>query len=147
MPSSRKSPKKRSSLAQVHPEIRRVLPLIFRDLRDEEGIDARVVSSFRSLAEQRKLHDAYVRGRGGRAAPPGSSAHNFGLAVDVNLARAGKALDAFSREGRRAYAALHDVAARYGLANIMKDAPDDPFHLQAPNWRRYTDWKRKGRSR
>lgn len=44
-----------------------------------------VLSGFRSDAEQKVLWEAY-RFRGGpRAAPPGRSAHNAGLAVDVVL--------------------------------------------------------------
>lgn len=44
-----------------------------------------VLSGFRGDDEQRALWEAY-RFRGGpRAAPPGLSAHNYGLAVDVVL--------------------------------------------------------------
>lgn len=44
-----------------------------------------VVSGYRSLEEQAKLWDAYRLRGGAKAAPPGSSAHNYGLAVDVVL--------------------------------------------------------------
>lgn len=37
---------------------------------------------YRSLALQNELYDKYIRG-GPKAAPPGKSAHNFGLAVDL----------------------------------------------------------------
>ena len=43
-----------------------------------------VVYGLRSLALQKELYDKYVAG-GPRAAPPGRSAHNFGLAIDVVL--------------------------------------------------------------
>lgn len=43
-----------------------------------------VTSGFRSLADQTALYAAYRAG-GPRAAPPGRSAHNFGLAIDVVL--------------------------------------------------------------
>ena len=43
-----------------------------------------VVSGHRSLAEQQELYDKYLAG-GPKAAPPGRSAHNFGMAVDVVL--------------------------------------------------------------
>lgn len=43
-----------------------------------------VTFGFRSLAEQALLWDKYQAG-GPRAAPPGKSAHNYGLAVDVVL--------------------------------------------------------------
>jgi hypothetical protein len=43
-----------------------------------------VVSGYRSIPEQIALYKKYQAG-GPRAAPPGRSAHNFGLAVDVVL--------------------------------------------------------------
>ncbi len=43
-----------------------------------------VTHGYRSLAEQAELWAHYQRG-GPKAAPPGRSAHNFGLAVDVVL--------------------------------------------------------------
>jgi hypothetical protein len=43
-----------------------------------------VTHGFRSLAEQNALWLAYQAG-GPKAAPPGKSAHNYGLAVDVAL--------------------------------------------------------------
>lgn len=44
-----------------------------------------VLSGFRSMEEQRVLWEAYRFHHGPRAAPPGRSAHNYGLAVDVVL--------------------------------------------------------------
>lgn len=41
-----------------------------------------VLSGLRSLSAQKVLHDKHLAG-GPRAAPPGSSAHNYGLAIDV----------------------------------------------------------------
>jgi len=121
----------------LHRELARVAPLITRDATAEIGYPTRVVSSGRSLAEQRKLYAAYKRGTGGRAAPPGESAHNYGLAVDVVIYKPG--VDpwewATTFWGRRAYRKLHAIAERYGLESIVSSAPDDPFHLQAPNWR------------
>lgn len=43
-----------------------------------------VTHAHRSLAEQGELYRKYLAG-GPRAAPPGRSAHNFGLAIDVVL--------------------------------------------------------------
>lgn len=43
-----------------------------------------VCYAFRSIALQKELYDKHLAG-GPRAAPPGRSAHNFGLAVDVVL--------------------------------------------------------------
>lgn len=126
-------------MARLHPELRRVWPLIAVEFAEEDGDHYPVVvSTVRSSAEQARLHRLYKSGKGGRAAPPGSSAHEFGLALDVNIrdATTDRNVDAFSRKGRQLYAHLHEIARRYGLADIMAAAPDDPFHLQAPNWRR-----------
>lgn len=43
-----------------------------------------VTHAYRSNQEQGKLYQKYLAG-GPKAAPPGKSAHNFGLAVDVVL--------------------------------------------------------------
>lgn len=44
-----------------------------------------VLSTYRSMEEQRRLWENYKYRGGPRAAPPGRSAHNFGMAVDVVL--------------------------------------------------------------
>jgi len=128
-------------LANVHPWLMERVRETLADFREETGKRAFIVSGYRGLEQQRALYAAYQSGRGGRAAPAGSSAHNYGLAVDVNVA----GVQATSREGRRLYGALHRVAARYGLANIAAQAPDDPYHLQVPNWRRYVGRTVEGR--
>lgn len=43
-----------------------------------------VIQGWRSMAEQARLYEEHLRG-GPEAAPPGKSAHEFGLAVDVAL--------------------------------------------------------------
>lgn len=43
------------------------------------------LSGYRSMEEQRKLYDAYRLKLGPKAAPPGRSAHNYRLAIDVVL--------------------------------------------------------------
>jgi hypothetical protein len=48
------------------------------------GYSATYTSGYRSVAKQRQLYAAYRSGRSALpAAPPGSSEHNYGLAVDV----------------------------------------------------------------
>lgn len=136
-------------MARVHPEIMRVIPLILAELKETIGLRAQVVSGHRSLAQQRTLYAAYRRGTGGRAAPPGQSAHNFGLAIDVLIIPPKAdvtdkwAWATKSWAGRRAYRRLHSIARRYGLANIVAEAPDDPFHLQVPGWRNLVPLSRR----
>lgn len=127
----------------LHPELARVFPLIIRDFTRETGLRAQLVSSYRSIAQQRTLYAAYKRNGRDRAAPPGESAHNYGLAGDVLIIPSEKGVDKWAWatsgfRGRRAYRALHRVAKRYGLVSIVDTAPDDPFHLQVPGWRQYT---------
>ncbi len=45
------------------------------------GYEYKCYSGFRATDEQRKLYEAYLAG-GAKAAPPGLSAHNYGLAID-----------------------------------------------------------------
>ena len=92
------------------------------------NLDARIVSGFRSMSEQEALYRQgrtasevinRVRksGAGGAVtdAPPGSSAHNFGLAVDV--------------EGRDQRAVV-DLARAIGFGTVSWD----PAHIEWPNW-------------
>lgn len=46
------------------------------------GADYFAIYGHRSWAEQHQLHMRYLNGTGGRAAPAGLSAHNYGLALD-----------------------------------------------------------------
>lgn len=50
---------------------------------EESGQTPRITSAFRSREQQQALYDAYKAGRGNLAAPPGSSWHERGLALDA----------------------------------------------------------------
>jgi TP901 family phage tail tape measure protein len=76
------------------------------------GNKFKISSGYRSLAEQQKLYDLYLSGKGNLAAPPGSSYHNFGLAMD---------LSPNSTSDDR------DIAARYGLRFPMSF---EPWHIE-----------------
>lgn len=43
----------------------------------------RITSSFRTYAQQAALYELYKSGKGNLAAPPGSSLHESGLAIDA----------------------------------------------------------------
>lgn len=92
------------------------------------GLDAQIVSGYRSLEEQARLYaqgrtqyeiDARVRksGRGGSVtdAPPGSSAHNYGLAVDY--------------EGPDQSSVI-ELARQIGFGTVSWD----PAHVEWPGW-------------
>jgi len=48
------------------------------------GVILRVVSGFRTMAEQEVLYAAYLAGTGAQAARPGFSNHQSGRALDLN---------------------------------------------------------------
>lgn len=92
------------------------------------GLSASIVSGYRSMAEQQTLyaqgrtqyevdHRISKHGTGGSVtdAPPGSSAHNYGLAVDV--------------EGRD-QASVIQLARAIGFGTVSWD----PAHIEWPNW-------------
>lgn len=63
----------------VQPLARRFLHAVW-----EDGINARIISGYRTDAEQARLYAKYKAG-GPVAAPPGHSNHNFGLAWDIGI--------------------------------------------------------------
>lgn len=95
---------------------------------DFYNLNAIIVSGYRSNAEQAQLYAqgrtqseianrVSKQGRDGAVtdAPPGSSAHNYGLAVDV--------------EGRDQGSVIQ-LGQRIGFATVSWD----PAHLEWPNW-------------
>lgn len=64
---------------RIHPAFGEILEEVF-DEAAQRGITVRITSAFRSIAEQRRLFRRFGEGR---AARPGGSFHNFGLAVDI----------------------------------------------------------------
>jgi hypothetical protein len=78
------------------------------------GVDLRMVSGYRTYAEQQRLYDLYRSGRGNLAAAPGTSNHGWGLSADIDVAGEPKAS-----------AWLQANAARYGFFN---DVAGEPWH-------------------
>jgi hypothetical protein len=69
-------------IATLHPALQiRVWALI--GLLWDQGVSCRVLYGFRSRDEQKVLYDKYRAGEGGKAAKPGLSFHNYGLACDM----------------------------------------------------------------
>ena len=70
------------SLSGLAPQVRKAAAYALQFAR-AENIPVRVTSTRRSLKDQRDLYNNYLAGRSQYpAAPPGSSAHEFGLAFD-----------------------------------------------------------------
>lgn len=96
---------------------------------DHYSIPVTIVSGYRPLEEQRRLYamgrtpweitkkvKKYGKGGSVTDAPPGSSAHNYGLAVDLSSPRLPDA---------------RALAQQIGFGTISWDLP----HIEWPNWR------------
>lgn len=90
----------------------------------------------RSFDEQAALYKAYQAGTGGRAAPPGESAHNYGIAVDFTF-NADPTSDVLNKPDWKApeYQILGEEAQRAGLVwgGDFSGQPDCP-HVQWPGF-------------
>ncbi|HWQ36588.1 MAG TPA: D-alanyl-D-alanine carboxypeptidase family protein [Blastocatellia bacterium] len=94
-------------LAALDPVARKRLDAAMRDLR-RQGLRPRLTTTFRSHSEQRGIYRCYhkrgCRARRGiyRAARPGTSMHEAGLAVDVaGVAAGGRRHRRMTRDGRK----------------------------------------------
>ncbi|NTX08229.1 D-alanyl-D-alanine carboxypeptidase family protein [Myxococcus sp. CA051A] len=83
----------------------------------KDGLVLRVTSGYRSLREQRWLYEEYRRGRGNKAARPGRSNHQRGLAVDLVIGQ---------RTSKR-YLWLEANACRFGFRRTV---PSEPWHWE-----------------
>lgn len=86
------------------------------------GASLTVTSGKRSSQEQRRLYELFKAGKGHPANAPGTSAHEFGLAVDV------------AADDPRWYPSLHSLWRALGLAVPYSR---EPWHVEVPNWQRY----------
>lgn len=73
---------KRIDLDCLYPPFLEKLLQLLANCR-ERGWDYVAIFGYRSWAQQHQLRLAFLNGTGGRAAPAGASAHNYGLAVDL----------------------------------------------------------------
>lgn len=86
-----------------------------------------VNSANRSIAKQKELYDAYIRDpkRNPMAAKPGSSRHNYGVAIDINSANA----NALASAG---------LLSKYGFTRPLLNHPKkpEPWHLESTYFKR-----------
>ncbi len=88
---------------------------------DQRGFEPTLTSGVRTYGEQQRLYSAYLAGRSSLpAAPPGRSAHNFGLAIDV-----------WAGNGQQA--AMMAILQSFGGELVSGDPP----HCQYPGLSRY----------
>jgi hypothetical protein len=72
-------------------------------------------SSYRSLAQQQELYQAYLNGTGNLAAVPGTSNHGWGTAVDLATPAMRDMVDR--------------IGAQYGYSKSWSDAPSEWWHI------------------
>jgi hypothetical protein len=90
-----------------------------------EGLEVRISHGTRSLEEQGQLYRKYLANRKYKAAPPGRSAHNYGMAIDIAIIRGSAAVDSpatWERLGRLG----ESLGLRWGHGF------DDDDHFQHP---------------
>ena len=118
------------------PDLEHLDPVFLRDFNAlmeacrAHGLTFTTTFGYRSLDEQAALYRAHLAG-GPLAAPPGLSAHNFGLACDVLCPH---------REhdkGGPCYDEMAALAPRYSLETL---APEHDYgHVQRIGWRMFHD--------
>jgi LAS superfamily LD-carboxypeptidase LdcB len=99
-----------------------------------------VTEGFRSIERSNELFKAYKEGRGPRAARGGTSAHNFGLAVDVypdDTARPGIQPDWNTKA--KAWRWLVEAVAAHPRLHSLWKLGDYP-HIERYQWEQYKDW-------
>jgi LAS superfamily LD-carboxypeptidase LdcB len=120
----------------VSADLQHLDPIFWRDAQAAleacraHGVTFAITFGYRSMEEQRDLWVKYQAG-GPRAAPPGRSAHNYGLAVDCLCPH---------REhdrGGPCYDLLAEVAPRYSLKTLASVA--DYGHLERDGWELFHD--------
>lgn len=89
-------------------------------------------SGWRSFTEQEKRYRAYKSGTGTRAAPPGLSAHNYGIAVDIAPDGDPNTPGLQADYSAKAYKLLGEAVISGGL--IWGDSFNDRPHVQTPNY-------------
>ena len=71
-------------------------------------------SSYRTLAQQNELYNAYLKG-GNLAAKPGTSNHGTGIAIDLATPQMRTMVD--------------QIGAKYGFSKSWSDAPSEWWHI------------------
>jgi len=94
-----------------------------------------IVYGFRSIELQTQLYEAHLKG-GPLAAAPGKSAHNFGLAVDVQLLVDGQQVWDLSNPGWVWLFAAILPTPRLHSGKSFGDAD----HIERVDWRLFKDW-------
>lgn len=119
----------------IHADVWDFLEKLLEDAHDD-GIDIRVLSGYRSFAEQATLKGDYLvqfgTGANRFSADQGYSEHQLGTTVDFTTSVIGENLDAF--EGTEAFTWLQKQAYRYGFT--MSYPQNNEYYEYEPwHWR------------
>jgi hypothetical protein len=103
---------------ELIPELRAFASALV-DLAGRAGLSPRVTSTIRSRTQQSRLYRAYLAGRRRYpAAPPGTSAHEYGAALDLVVTP---------------YDALYELGELWqSWGGIW--SPKDDIHFEYPGW-------------
>lgn len=97
--------------------------------------DWRIIYGYRTIELQTQLYEAHLKG-GPLAAPPGKSAHNFGLAVDVQLIVDGNAVWDLSNPGWVwLFAAILPTPRLHSGRSF-----GDSDHIEVYHWQEHKNW-------
>lgn len=127
-PEDKADARSESYIATLNPAVQS-LARQFILLLNAKGIDAKIISGYRTYEEQAVLYDKFKRG-GPVAAPPGYSNHNFGLAFDIGIFKDGKYL-----EESPLYAKAGAIGEELGLLwGGFWSSGDEPHFEFRPKW-------------
>lgn len=121
------------SLDTLQPQFRAMVDPWLADCA-ASGLDILITCTLRTMGEQQSL---YAQGRTAPGhivtnAPPGQSAHNYGLALDFVPVVYGKP----EWTGKDpAWSHAISIAEAHGMQSLAKSAFPELAHLQLPNWR------------
>lgn len=131
-------------------DIQQLEPELYADLKEllEELPHMYFVSEgFRSLERSKQLNDAYVADpkKNPRAAPPGKSAHNFGLAVDVMLDGdpIKKGIQPDWNTVSNGWKDLIKAVKKHPRLHSLHNVGDWP-HIEKVQWQKFKNWRNAG---
>lgn len=91
--------------------------IAMRDDAKAQGVELKIRTAYRTMAEQQRLYDLWKAGKGDKAALPGWSNHQMGLAVDLSTARGTNA-------------AFHWLTANAYKYKFKRTVSNEPWHWE-----------------
>lgn len=120
------------NIRSLHPQVRETARAFMLELRNR-GMRFKVTSGYRTYKEQEILHQKYLSG-GPKAAPPGYSNHNFGIAFDITQFRDDEKTPIWESAN---YAQAGRIGEGLGLTwggRWKGKDQDEPHYCRRPAW-------------